>query len=141
MISNIQEHHNEEEIQKMTMEGDAWLWREELEFYLKEIDFYLLLISSGVIRETGSNKDINYLLKKFQKIKESNELYLETCIQYQCKLPQVKECDDVQCDNAFLKSHILFKNKLEEHFQEIRNIKQSAFMLLKDSIEEAKIKR
>ncbi|MDT0678655.1 hypothetical protein [Autumnicola musiva] len=131
MISNIQEHHSEEEIQKMSMENDSKLWRTQLEFYVSEIEFYLSLLRSSLIEKTKFNTvDANYLLKQFQDLREINEFHLETCIHYQWKLPQVEECDDVQCDHEFLKSHLLLKNKLEKHFDEIRNLKESAFTYL-----------
>jgi len=137
MINNIQKHHNDEEIQKLSMESAVHLWRQELEFLEKEIQFYLALLSSSLIEKTRSNNiDANYLLKQFNELKESNKLHKKTCINFQNKLQGMEECDDVQCENAYLQSYLLFKNKLEKHFNSIRDIKQSAFEYLKYGIEQ-----
>lgn len=136
MINNIQEHHNEEEIQILNMQSEVVLWRDKLNFLKDEIDFYLDLLGSSLIEKTQSNNiDANYLLKQFEELKETNQFHLDTCKHFQNKLPGMDECDDVQCDNAYLTSYLLFKSKLEKHFYEIWNIKRFAFLYLKKGIE------
>lgn len=135
-MNNIQEHHNEEEIQHLSMESDFALWRNKLEFVTDEIAFYLILLESSLIERTRSNTiDANFMVKQLNELKEKNEIHLKTCINFQNKLPGKDECDDVQCENVYLKSHLLFKGTLERHFLEIRNIKKSAFTYLKNGIE------
>lgn len=134
-MNNIQEHHNEEEIQHLSMESDVALWRNKLESVTDEIEFYLLLLGSSLIERTQTNTiDANFLLNQFNEIKETNKFHLKTCIQFQNKLPG-NECDDVQCENAYLQSYLLFKRILEKHFVEIWNTKKSAFTYLKNGIE------
>lgn len=137
MINNIQEHHNEEEVQKLNMGNDVLIWRHELEFNEKELQFYITLLDSSLIEKTRSNNiDANYLLKQFIDLKESNRFHKKTCIDFQNRLQGMEECDDVQCDNAYLNSYLSFKNELEKHFKVIRNIKQNAFEYLENGIEQ-----
>jgi hypothetical protein len=134
-MNNIQEHHNEEEVQYLSMESDVALWRSKLEFVADEMEFYLILLGSSLIERTQSNTiDANFLLKQFNELKEANKFHLKTCIHFQNKLRGKDECDDIQCENAYLQSHLMFKGKLEKHFLEIRNIKKSAFTYLKNGI-------
>lgn len=136
MMNNIQEHHSEEEIQHLSMESDVALWRNKLEFVADEIDFYLILLGSSLIEKTQSNTtDANFLLKQFNELKETNKFHLKTCIQFQNKLPGKDECDDVQCENAYLQSHLMFKGMLEKHIVEIWDIKKSTFTYLKNGIQ------
>lgn len=136
MINNIQEHHNEEEVQKLNMENDVSKWRSELEFLEQEINFYLLLLTSSLIERTRSNHiDAKYLVKQFHELKDLNNFHYKTCIQFQNKLQGIEECDDVQCDNAYLNSFLIFKNKLDTHFEVVRTIKRSAFQYLQNGIE------
>lgn len=131
MINRIQEHHNEEDIQKLSMESEVLLMRDKLEFLNDEIEFYLNLLGSC---PTGKTKhkylDNNYLLERFKHLKNNNVFHMETCINFKNRLPGLEECDDVQCDDAYIQSHLLFKSRLEKHFHEIRNLKQLAFQYL-----------
>jgi len=136
MTNNIKEHHNDEEVQYLNLEKDVALWRNKLKFVADEIEFYLLLLGSSLIEKTDSNNiDANYLLKEFNDLKEINERHMDTGRQFQNSLEGMAECDDVQCDNAYLHSYLLSKTNLEEHLNEVRNIKQSAFEYLKKGIE------
>ena len=136
MTEHIQGHHSEEEILKIDMQRDVRLYRNKLNFVADEIQFYLDLLGSSLIRKTQSNDvDAGYLLKQFEDLKETNEFHLETCLHFQNRLPEMDECDDVQCDYAYLQSYLLLKNKLEKHFYEVRNIKEAAFNFFKKGIE------
>jgi len=136
MTNNIKEHHNDKEVQYLNLERDVALWRNKLKFVADEIAFYLLLLGSSLIEKTHSNNiDANYLLKEFNNLKEINEFYMNTGRHFQNKLQGMVECDDIQCDNAYLHSYLLFKNKLEKHLDEVRNIKQSTFQYLQKGIE------
>jgi len=136
MINNIQEHHNDEEVQKLSMESSVNLWRQELEFNDKEIQFYLILLRSTLIEKTSSNTiDANFLLKQFNELNESNNFHKKTCLKFQNTLNGMEECDDIQCDNAYLKSYLIFKHKVEKHFNIVRKIKEYAFEYLKKGIE------
>ena len=136
MINNIQEHHNDEEVQKLSMESTVELWRQELEFNEKEIQFYLILLRSTLIEKTRSNNiDAEFLLKQFNELKESNYSHKKTCLKFQNSLTGMEECDDIQCDHAYLKSYLIFKNKIEKHFTIVRKIKESGFEYLQQGIE------
>jgi len=136
MTNNIKEYHNDEEVQNLNLERDVALWRNKLKFVADEIAFYLLLLGSSLIEKTRSNNiDANYLLKEFNDLKEINECHMDTGRHFQNSLQGMAECDDVQCDNAYLHSYLLFKSKLEKHLDEIRNIKQSTFQYLQNGIE------
>lgn len=136
MTEHIQRHHSEEEILKLDMQREVRLYSNKLNFAANEIQFYMDLLESSLITKTQSNNvDAKYLLKQFEALKDTNEFHLETCLHFQNRLPEMEECDDVQCDYAYLQSYLLLKNKLEKHFNEVRNIKESAFNFFKICID------
>ncbi|MDT0686026.1 hypothetical protein [Autumnicola psychrophila] len=136
IMNNIQEYHNEEEIREIGMTREVSNWRDELEFTDAEIQFYTTLLSSNLIERTRSNsEDAKYLFQQLQDLKDSNESHLETCIRFQNSLENMKECDDVQCDNQYLKEHLYLKGFFEKHFMEFRRIKESAFRYVQAGID------
>lgn len=136
MITNIQEHHNEEEIQIVRFQNESNYWKTELAFINQEIEFYLDLLNSSLIKKTNSNQiDANYLSRQFKDLKETNDLNRRSCNVFQTKLEGQNECDEIECDQAFIKAHVTLRAKIEKHLSEVRNIKQSAFIYLKDGID------
>lgn len=136
MITNIQEHHNEEEIQLVRFQNEVVYWREELAFISQEIIFYLDLLNSSLIQKTNSNHiDASYLSKQFFDLQETNNLHLKNCEVFQHQLMGQNECDQIECDQAFIKAHLVLRSKIEKHIMEVRDIKQSAFTYLKGGIE------
>ena len=49
MISNIQEHHSEEEIETIRLQNEVRQWKLELDFVAQEIEFYLDIFNSSLI--------------------------------------------------------------------------------------------
>lgn len=137
MVNNVQEHHNEEEVQVIRLQNEINYWKIELEFISKEIDFYIDLLNSSLIKKTNANHiDANYLSHQFRDLKETNDIHRRKCEIFQPKLNEKTECDEIQCDHAFLNAHLCLRSKIEKHFIEVRNIKYSAFTYLKNGIEE-----
>ncbi|CAL65701.1 hypothetical protein [Christiangramia forsetii] len=136
MITNIQEHHNEEEIQLVRFQSEVVYWKGELAFISQEIKFYLDLLNSSLILKTNANYiDANYLSNQFFDLQETNDLHLKSCEGFQHQLMGQNECDQIECDHAFITAHLLLRSKIEKHIIEVRDIKQSAFIYLKDGIE------
>jgi len=136
MTTSIQEHHNEEEIQLVRFQNEVVYWKEELTFIAQEIKFYLDLLNSSLIQKTNANHiDANYLFDQFLDLQETNDLHLKNCEVFQHQLQGQNECDQIECDQAFIKAYRMLSLKIEKHIVEIRNIKQSAFTYLKDGIE------
>jgi len=136
MISNIQEHHSEEEIETIRLQNEVRQWKLELDFVAQEIEFYLDIFNSSLIKRTEVNRvDAEYLFDQFQDLREVNYGILKTCQKFLPRLDEMNECDDIQCDHAFINAHIVLRKKIEKHLNEVRNIKYSAFCFLKDGIE------
>lgn len=136
MITSISEHHNEEEIQLVRFQNEADYWNRELAFIAQEIEFYLDLLKSSLIEKTGSNStDARYLTNQFNDLLESNRLHQKNCDIFKNRLDGQNECDEIECDHAFINAYLALRSKIEKHLVEVRNIKQSAFTYLKDGIE------
>jgi len=137
MISNIQEHHNKEEIEIIRLENEVKQWKLELDFVAEEIEFYVDIFNSSLIKKTNVNHiDAKYLSNQFYDLKETNKTMLQRCEKFLPKLEEMNECEDIQCDHAYINAHLLLRSKIEKHLMEVRNIKYSAFTYLKNGIEE-----
>jgi hypothetical protein len=135
-MEKFQEHYNDEEIQILSIQTESEDWEEHLVIISEEIDFFTNILGSG-LKETVSvainKEDASYLKKQLELINKANEFHLSTCFDYKNKLEGLKECDDVQCENFYLKDHLVFKTTLRKHFKDFRQLKVLIFKFLKVS--------
>ncbi|GGW79979.1 hypothetical protein [Salegentibacter mishustinae] len=136
MMEKFQEHHNDEEIQILSIQSESEDWEDRLVIISEEIDFFSNILGSG-LKETVSvainKEDASYLKKQLELINKANEFHLSTFFDYKNKLEGLKECDDVQCENFYLKDHLVFKTTLRKHFKDFRQLKALIFKFLKVS--------
>jgi len=135
-MEKFQEHHNDEEIQILSIQSESEDWEERLVIISEEIDFFSNILGSS-LKETVSvainKEDASYLKKQLELINKANEFHLSTFFDYKNKLEGLKECDDVQCENFYLKDHLVFKTTLRKHFKDFRQLKALIFKFLKVS--------
>ncbi|MBE7641540.1 MULTISPECIES: hypothetical protein [Salegentibacter] len=135
MNEKFQEHYGEEEIQILSIQSEAEDWEDNLIFISEEINFFGNILESG---KSSLNIDINsedasYLKEQLDLLNKANEHHLTAFFDYKNKLEGLKECDDVQCENFYLKDHLIFKNSLRKHFKDLRKLKLLIFKFLKVS--------
>ena len=135
MINRIQEHHNDEEIEVFRLQNEVRQWKTELEFINQEISFYLELFNSELLKPIEVNKiDIKSLSNKLLELKK-NSKYLKTkCAIFSPKLEDKNECEDIQCDHAYLIEHILLRQEIDKHMNDIRKIKSLSFEYVRSGI-------
>jgi len=135
-MEKFQEHHDDEEIQILSIQSESEDWEDRLVIISEEIDFFSNILGSG-LKETVSvainKEDASYLKKQLELINKANEFHLSTFFDYKNKLEGLKECDDVQCENFYLKDHLVFKTTLRKHFKDFRQLKVLIFKFLKVS--------
>ena len=135
-MEKFQEHHNDEEIQILSIQSESEDWEERLVIISEEIDFFSNILGSGLketVRVAINKEDASYLKKQLELINKANEFHLSTFFDYKNKLEGLKECDDVQCENFYLKDHLVFKTTLRKHFKYFRQLKALIFKFLKVS--------
>jgi len=136
MIKNIQEHHNAEEIEIIRLQNDIKQWKSELEFISHEIEFYVDVLNSSVIKKLSSDVEkAKYLHNTFYVLHEMNEKILNECETFHPKLEEMNECEDIQCDHAYLDKHSFLRSKIERHVNEVRTVKYSAFKYFRSKVE------
>lgn len=134
MNHSFQDHHDEHEIQMLSIQSEAQQWEERLSLMNEEISFYLDILSSALnknVSVTINRENAKHLDDELQAINKINEAHLSTFFDYKNKLEGLKECDDVQCENFYLKDHLIFKEKLMQHFKSFRAIKLLIFKYLR----------
>ena len=133
---NIQEHHNAEEIEIIRLQNDIKHWKSELEFVSHEIEFYVDIFNSSVIEKSRPDVEkAKYLHDKFYVLNEINEKILNECETFHPKLEEMNECEDIQCDHAYINKHSLLRSKMERHVSDVRNVKYSAFKYFRSKVE------
>lgn len=134
MNHSFQDHHDEHEIQMLSIQSEAQQWEERLSLMNEEISFYLDILSSALnknVSVTINQENAKHLNDELQAINKINEAHLSSFFDYKNKLEGLKECDDVQCENFYLKDHLIFKEKLMQHFKSFREIKLLIFKYLR----------
>ena len=135
MIKNIQEHHTNEEIEIIKLQNEITRWKSELEFVTKELQFYHDILGwisgSKKIRRPKENQ---MLRDQIQKLLIRNEQILKSCRSFHPKLEEMNDCEDMQCDHAFISTSLRLRTEIEKHLTEIRSLKINVFSCLKDSI-------
>ena len=135
-MEKFQEHHDDEEIQILSIQSESEDWEERLVIISEEIDFFSNILGSSLketVRVAINKEDASYLKKQLELINKANEFHLSTFFDYKNKLEGLKECDDVQCENFYLKDHLVFKTTLRKHFKDFRQLKVLIFKFLKVS--------
>lgn len=126
MIDKFQEHFDEQEMQILSMESDSSEWEERLKTINSEAAFYFRLLNSGFSEDLKPKinfEDSNFLKNQLNSIMEINDFHLGTFQDYKLKQEGLKECDDVQCENFYLKDYLIFKKTLTKHFKVFRELK------------------
>ena len=135
MIKNIQEHHTNEEIEIIKLQNEITRWKSELEFVTKELQFYHDILGSISGSKKIKRPEKNQMLcDQIQKLLIRNEQILKSCRSFHPKLEEMNDCEDMQCDHAFISTSLRLRTEIEKHLTEIRSIKINAFSRLKDSI-------
>lgn len=126
MIDKFQDHYDDDEVQLLSIQTESSEWKERLKIINTEIDFFLELFSSGFTDELKLKinlEDLQYLKDQLIGVRKINEIHLKTFQEYNIKQEGLKECDDVQCENFYLKDHLIFKKTLTKHFKVFRELK------------------
>lgn len=126
MIDKFQEHYDEQEVQLLSIEAESSEWEERLRTTAIEADFYAKLLNSEFsenLKLKINLEDSNYLKNQLKSIREINDLHLKSFQEYKLKQEGLIECDDVQCENFYLKDHLIFKQRLNKHFKVFRELK------------------
>ena len=131
MIEQLKKHHNDEDIIKLNMSSDIEKWKCELDFNAREAAFLRQLLNSGLIEKIRSNpEDSKFLLGQLGGFQEANNSQIKTLVAFQNKLEGMKECDDVECENFYVKDHLVLKSSVEEHFKSFRTVKDFVYTFL-----------
>ncbi|SFN70537.1 hypothetical protein [Salegentibacter flavus] len=126
MIDKFQEHFDEQEVQMLSIESESSEWEERLKSIETEAAFYSKLLNSGFSEDLKLKinlEDSNYLKNHLKSMREINDFHLKTFQDYKIKQEGLKECDDVQYENFYLKDHLIFKQTLIKHFKVFREFK------------------
>ncbi|MGO2359075.1 hypothetical protein [Mesonia sp.] len=128
MENPIQEHHDDDDIQRINLEKDVNEWNKEIEFTQKELIFYSKLLDSKLVRKANANEeDESYILKSVTQLKEKNSQFQLQLLDFENKSEDIVECEDVQCETFFLNEHFTFKQKLIAHVAKVRTVKKIIF--------------
>lgn len=135
MENPIQEHHDDDDIQRINLEKDIHEWNKEIEFIQKELVFYSKLLDSKLVRKADENEeDESYILKSVHQLKEKNSEFQLQLLDFENKSEDIVECEDVQCETFFLNKHFTFKQKLIDHVAQVRTIKKIIFDFFEENL-------
>ena len=121
-----------DQINKMFMESDIKIWREEIEIIDVEMIFYRNLIQTH-LEEYGSDGQVKYerLFQGINDVLYYNKMYQKSFITYHIKNFGIAECDDLQCESFYFNEHAQLKESIEKHFSNYKQFKKNLFSYLK----------
>ena len=98
-------------------------WINQLQYIDSEIDKLLNLYASSL-----KNSEIpESTLPLFSKRKEVNKLLYETVLKYSNIYSNVWECDDIQCDMAYLEEYDRLRKSYQYHLTRYQKLKDSLY--------------
>jgi hypothetical protein len=98
-------------------------WINQLQYIDSEIDKLLNLYASSL-----KNSEIpESTLTLFSKRKEVNKLLYETVLKYSNIYSNVWECDDIQCDMAYLEEYDRLRKSYQYHLTRYQKLKDSLY--------------
>lgn len=124
MRKEFASHFNDEEILKLEMMPEISRWKKVLKFNEDEIEFLRMALFLNLTKKL--NKDVNQsknYIEKLQDVQNQNKFHLDTLVHFKNKLEGLRECDDVQCENSYLRDYLMLKEVLQKYFDEYRKVK------------------
>jgi hypothetical protein len=136
-MNEMKNHYRDEEILKLNMSSELKLWQENISFMEQEIGFYLRLLQKSSFFKTEKNiEDLKFLVKQLQEIHEMNSLNSKLLRDYKLKAENIRECDDVQCENQYVQEHLHVKNSFQKHLKKSQIVKGFVFKYILENMQE-----
>lgn len=128
MINKIQKHHNDQEIEVIRLQNEVCQWKNELKFINHEITSFIKIFNSKIFCDSDLTRtDIITFLERFQQLEGDCSRHRKQCRFLFTKLEGKHECEDAQCDHAFLNEHILLRQTINNFMNELRELKYDSF--------------
>ncbi|MFC4095360.1 hypothetical protein [Euzebyella saccharophila] len=105
-------------------------WITTLKYVQKEIGS-LVDICSNEIRSKLKDSD---LFVKFDKKKEENARILEILTRYSHSRSSIMECDEMECDMAYIKEHEMYRKSYHYHLDKYRMLKEEFFAKMRKKL-------
>lgn len=105
-------------------------WISSLKFIEKELK-HLMEIWTGNIR---GNSECTELIDKIERKTTENELILKALLQYENGRKTVFECDNVQCDMAFINDHEMYRKSYLYHLEKYWKVKEEFYKRVKGKL-------
>ncbi len=128
MTTMIHQHHDHDDIQKLFIDTDIHLWKEETEIIANEVNLFVNLLSVRLFELSKTrNISFNALFDEIDYFTNANPEFQEKLTGYLVKLEGLKECEDLQCETHFLNGHSTFKKEMQEYLTRYRQLKRNIF--------------
>ncbi|MEZ4792426.1 MAG: hypothetical protein R2783_02835 [Gelidibacter sp.] len=123
MSSKIYNHDTDLDVvhKYNTIELKGWI--NQLQYIDKEIDKLLNLYAQSI-----QNREIpEKTLLLFSKRKEANKQLYETVLKYSNIYSKAAECDDIQCDMAYLGEYERLRKSYQYHLKRYQKLKDNLY--------------
>lgn len=104
-----------------TIELDNWI--NHLKYISKELVNLVNLCTEGLSMKLEDNS----VLGRLQKKKEENEVLLNALQKYAISRSDIVECEDTQCDMAYITEHETYRRSYLYHLDKYRRLKDEFF--------------
>ncbi|WP_100615006.1 hypothetical protein [Confluentibacter citreus] len=98
-------------------------WANQLQYIDNEIDKLLNLYAQSI----HGNEIPKNILMLFSKRKKANKQLLETVLSYSNTYTKVTECDDIQCDIAYLREYEQLRKSFQYHLEKYQRLKNTLY--------------
>jgi len=98
-------------------------WINQLKYIDSEIDKLLNLFANSVHDREVPEK----ILILFSKRKEANKKLYETVLSYSNTYSKAAECDDIQCDIAYLSEYERLRKSYQYHISKYQKLKDTLY--------------
>lgn len=128
MSNQIHNHYDYDDIQKMYIQKDVKIWKDELSIIAEELS-----LAKEVFVEYIKNARLSYdnILNSIHDFSQLNENFQEDLSNYTSGLESLKECDDLQCETYFVNDHKDFKNRIDQYFDKYRQFKRQVILKIR----------
>ncbi len=130
MSTAIYDHDNDVDVMHKinTIELDNWI--NHLVYIKKELNNIIGLCKKDLSTTLNDNQTLN----QFNKKDTENEVLLVALRKYMNSRDNIKECDDTQCDMAFISEHESYRRSYLYHLDKYRKLKDSFFSKVQGTI-------